>query len=68
MRKPKFRVGQVVCIPHEARASFTQCEHYGIYQGFDDGRYHVLVSGRDWKVIEIRPLTTREIGPRGEVK
>jgi hypothetical protein len=59
-RKPKFKVGQVVCVMGSARLGDP--DEYGVVKGYDDGRWHIDVGSRNLKCTEdiLRSLTKRE--------
>ena len=61
-KKPRFKVGQVVCVMGIERLGDPDL--FGVVDGFDDGRWHVLVNGSTMKLLEeiVRPLTKRERG------
>jgi len=57
--KPKFRVGQVVC-----RTNGSLPKHLVVTKVSKLGYYCALSDGSYYLTSHLRPLTTREIGPR----
>lgn len=63
--KTKFSVGQVICVMGIERIGDP--DEYGVVDGYDDGRWHIKIGGRELKCLPeiLRPLTKSERGAAG---